>query len=201
MRLLRPDRSVAVFLLTLWAPGSVVLVAAMMMSHLLALPTPLSRAVETALVRQGEPRGTWLAFHVLYADCPCSQRVALSLEARGARADFDERVLLVGHDPALLAALSAKRFHVDSITPDELKERFGIEAAPAFFAVAADGSVPYVGGYSGYQEGPAEDTRILSLVRHGLRPEPLPLFGCAVSRELQVKADPLGLKYSLEATR
>jgi len=201
MRLLRPARPAAILLLALWAPGSIVLVGAMMMSHVLALPTPATRAVEAALVRLGEPRGGWNAFHVLYADCPCSRRVAESLVARGARDDFRERVLLVGHDSTLSAALSAKGFHVSSVTSEELKERFGIEAAPAFFAVTPDGSVPYLGGYSDYKQGPAQDTRILSLVRRGLQPEPLPLFGCAVSRELQAKADPLGLKYPTEATR
>ncbi len=187
-------------LLWLWGPTSVVLVAAVMVSHLLALPTPEARALEAALFAadQGRQVAGWRAFHVLYADCPCSRRVAESLVARGARDDFSERVLLVGHDAGLSRQLGTSGFSVDELTAETLKDRLGIEAAPTFFAVAPDGSVRYVGGYSSYKQGPSQDERLLSLVRHGLRPEALPVFGCAVSRRLQAAADPFGLRYTAE---
>jgi hypothetical protein len=171
-----------------------------MMSHVLALPTPAARSVERALVRIGAPVGTWSVYHVLYADCPCSRRVADALLRRGAREDFAERVLLVGRDQALSQRLAAARYAVEVLTSEALKEQFGVEAAPVFFAVAPDGSVPYLGGYSDFKQGPEQDDRILTSLRLGRRQDPLPVFGCAVSRELQAKADPLGLKYAVEAT-
>jgi hypothetical protein len=194
--LAHPWRTLGRVALCVWVPASLVVIAVLMSAHLLALPTPASRVVEAALARAGTPRGAYRAYHVLYADCPCSRRVAESLVRRGARKDFVEEVLLVGHDPALASRLTEARFAVEEMTPESLKDRFELEAAPAFFAVAPDGVVKYLGGYTTIKQGMEEDDRILTLVHHGARPEPLPLFGCAVSRELQAKADPLGLKYS-----
>jgi hypothetical protein len=196
--------------LWVWGPATVVLVAALMVSHVLALPTPPARSVELALARLGEAQGTragWRAFHVLYADCPCSRRVADSLVARGARQDISERVLFVradgadGGDGAQAQRLRGAGFVVDPLTAEQLGERFGIAAAPAFFVVSPDGRVPYLGGYSDFKQGPAEDVRILGLVLGGARPEALPLFGCAVSRQLKASVDPLGLKSMTETTR
>jgi hypothetical protein len=190
-------RSVGRGLLWIWAPASIVVVAALMMSHLLAFPTPAVHVVEAGLALT-RPLGGWRAIHVLFANCPCSRRVADALVARGAREDFAEQVLFVGTDEPLTGRLRASRFGVEDVTREELQGRFGIEAAPAFFAAAPDGTVRYLGGYSHYKQGPTEDLRLLTLVRLGLRPDPLPLFGCAVSRELAARADPLGLYSSAE---
>ena len=203
----RPRRRVALRAvgrgaLWVWASVTIVLVALLMVSHVLALPTPAARSIELALARMpaDSPPGTWRAFHVLYADCPCSRRIGEALALRGARADVAERVMLVGHDAAIQARLEGGGFRVAELTRDELRDRYGFEAAPAFFVVGPDGTVRYVGGYTREKQGPAEDGRILDLVRGGARPEALPVFGCAVSRRLQAAADPLGLRYTREET-
>ena len=197
MKPIRPSRAQALGRLAvyLWVPGSIVVVALLMTSHLLALPTPAARAVEVALARLDARETGWRAFHVLYTGCPCSLRVAESLVLRGARIDFRERVLLVGEDEVLSGRLRARGFAVDSLTQDELKARYGVEAAPAFFAVGPDGTVRYLGGYTAFSQGQEQDSRLLDLVRRGDHPDPLPLYGCAVSRELQARTDPFGIKY------
>jgi hypothetical protein len=196
--------------LAVWLPASVLAVAVVMSSHVLALPTPAVHDLEAALARApglsavgaGAAVGErWGAYHVLYADCPCSQRVADSLETRGALADVAEHVLLVGHDTARLQRLEARGFLVEELSPETLHNRFSVDAAPLFFAVAPDGTVPYLGGYSERSQGEPRDAEILARVTRGAHPDPLPLFGCAVSRDLQARVDPFGIKYASQGPR
>lgn len=135
--------------------------------------------------------------HVLYGACACSRRVLDHLVARGPLSATTERVVLAGTDRgSRVAELHARGFGVDLLAPEELKARYGIEAAPLLIISSPAGDVRYLGGYSERKQGPAlQDRELLAQLRGGRFATALPVLGCAVSRRLQELADPWRLKY------
>lgn len=134
-------------------------------------------------LRTPEQRARWVAVHVLYSGCRCSQRVADHLATSQRPSDWSEIVLWVGDDapPPELAA----RFDVRRVSAEDLAT-FGIEAAPSMMVLDPGGDVVYAGGYTDRKQGPViEDRRILEDARRGRVSAPLPVFGCAVSNRLQ----------------
>jgi hypothetical protein len=185
-------------LLVLWLPAIVVPGALLMAAHVLTLPAPAAGDVGRALgsSRSESERGRLLAVHVLYGACPCSRRVVDHLVARGARRDVAERVLLVDGAPAIGAQLAGAGFLVEWLSADELHRRYHIESVPLLVVAGRDDTVLYMGGYTSAKQGPdIRDVAIIDEALAGGAAASLPLFGCAVSRELQRKIDPLGLKY------
>jgi hypothetical protein len=136
--------------------------------------------------------------HVLYGACACSRRVLDHLIARGTLSATTERVVLAGADQSSrVAELHARGFGVDLLAPEELKLRYGVEAAPLLIVSSPTGDVRYLGGYSARKQGPVlRDRELLAELRAGRFAASLPVLGCAVSRKLQALADPWGLKYS-----
>lgn len=178
--------------------------ASLMAGHLLTLPEPASRDLLAAAIahsRTERESGRWLAIHVLYADCGCSQRVLDRLEDRSVATDATERLVLVGGTPdaAYDADMTARGYTVERLSPKQLGERYGVESAPMLIVSDPVDELRYVGGYTDRKRGPdIKDRDILEALGAGADVEELPLFGCAVSRELQGLVDPMGLKYRKE---
>jgi hypothetical protein len=180
-----------------WCALSVTLVSALGAAHFYALPAPraddlaLARAVES--VRAGRPL---VLLHFLYAKCKCSRRIFDHLIARGALGRASEQVVLVDGDAALAARLRTAGFAVSEVGPSELEQGYGVSAAPLLVVAGQSDTPAYVGGYTTRKQGlEVEDVRIARDVARGVPTVLLPLFGCAVSEQLQRLLDPLGLKY------
>ncbi len=205
---MRPRRrALGATMLAVWAAAVLVVGAALMVPHVIALPAPAANDGRLALaVRSlaGATPGRWTALHVLYQGCGCSARVFEHLTARHARADLNEEVLFVRDAPhddadAEKSAVRARGagFRFDSLTPIQLQQRYAIESVPMLVVADTTGRIRYSGGYT-EQSGAAEveDTAIIEGVQAGRSVEPRPIFGCAVSSRVQEAIDPLRLKYS-----
>lgn len=160
--------------------------------HLLALPSPPpTDPVLAHEVRALAPAGKTPVLHVLSAGCRCSQRIAAHLTSTTRPAGVTETVLLLGEDPALEKRLASRGFVVKHATDDGLAA-WHIPAVPLLVVGAADGSLPYVGGYTTTKQGyDVHDLELIAAAAHG-RPTPLPLYGCAVSEGLKRDLDPTG---------
>jgi hypothetical protein len=184
-------------LVLLWIPCTLIPVSLLMAGHLLTLPKPrvdrrLTQSLESAVLAHP---GSWLVLHVLAEDCQCSQGVLAHLLARGSASWFSEKVLFIGSEEPARSQLIARGFAFESITPETLQAKYGLEGAPMMVVANPRGEVSYMGGYSSTRWGPPEDLAIVRALTRGTEVQALPLFGCAVSLELQKKLDPLGLKY------
>lgn len=157
----------------------------MLAKHVVALPAPvanerLSRAM-AELRREGRPG--WLAVHVMYAECRCSQRIVSHLLSTSRPAGWQEVVLWVGEaapDPALAA-----RFDVRRLDPAQLG-RLGVESAPLLVVLDPRDQAAYVGGYTERKQGPdIRDLRLMAAAERAGNLSSLPVFGCAVSERLK----------------
>ena len=193
-------------ILAVWAVAVLVGGAALMAPHVIALPVPAPSNQRLALAMRslaGAAPGRLTALHVLYQGCGCSARVLDHLLRRHARADLNEEVVFVRDAPradadveATAVRARAAGFQFDSVTAEELQQRYAIESVPLLVVADARGQVRYSGGYtekSGAVE--VEDDAIIDGVRGGRTIEPRPVFGCAVSSRMQEAIDPLRLKY------
>jgi hypothetical protein len=172
--------------LAVWFVVMVTIGAGLLAKHIVALPAPAKDqklAASLDALRRPETRGAWLAVHVLYADCRCSQRIVDHLLTTERPHDWSEMVLWVGNQ-APVSALE-QHFDVRRVSMADLA-RFGIEAAPVLVAVDPAGHVRYAGGYSERKQGPViDDLRILQATRDPDAVASLPVFGCAVSDRLK----------------
>jgi hypothetical protein len=185
----------------LWVACCLVTGGYLLSSHVLTLPTPditdlgLQRAAVVA--RGPSQHGRWLVVHVLDQDCVCSLRVLDHLLADPRPADVAERIVLIATEvsPDRRAAIAARGFDLDIVTPEQLAERYHVEAAPLLVVADPADSVRYVGGYTPRkQAADVRDIKVVEALRRGERVAPLPTFGCAVGRSLRTKIDPLGLR-------
>lgn len=182
--------------LAVWGSVLIVICASLLGGHLLTLPVPApdNPKLTSALAERRAADG-WLMTHVLYGDCGCSRRVLRRLEQRGPTALADEHVLLVeprDEDPKRLRQAG---FRVETLERETLYDTFAVAAAPLLVIVQPSGQLNYVGGYTDRKRGPTiEDISLLRESQRGQRPEPRPLFGCAVNTTLARQVDPLGLR-------
>jgi hypothetical protein len=194
--------------LLLWAVGTLVLSAYLLAPHLLTLPKPPAhdprlRGAVAAMRGPGDA-GRWQALHILYEGCKCSQRVLDHLIDRGPADGYAEAIAVVsdGADPEAAARARAdgerargRGYRLEAVAPEALASRFGVEAAPLLVVADPAGELRYVGGYTERKQGPVvRDTRVFSELAAGKAPEPLPVFGCAVSDRLRSTVDPLGVR-------
>src|ERR1700687_5726023 len=187
-------------LLWIWLPSTLIVISLLMAGHLLTLPKPILdpkqvKALQASVFTKTQTP-TWSVFHVLAEKCGCSAKVADHLVERGAKSLYAERVLWIGHDTGIGTRLAGRGFALETISAGQLKAKYGIEGAPLMVVVKREGRVTYSGGYSRWKQGVPEDDQILANLAAGGSAAALPLFGCAISRELQKKLDPLGLKYA-----
>ncbi len=181
----------------IWFLVMVTVGATLLGRHLIALPRPAKDAAlaqAMATLRGPADTGRWMAIHVLYADCQCSQRIAEHLLATKRPQDIAERVLLIGHDAGLEARLDAAGIVVVRTDENDAAVHYHVVAAPLFVVVGPEGAVRYAGGYTERKQGPdPRDLDILADARADRAIAPLPLFGCAVSARLRSSLNPLGL--------
>jgi hypothetical protein len=173
----------------------------MLSSHLLTLPTPelsdLGPQRSAVADRRSTQQGRWLVVHILDEECKCSLRVLDHLLAGPRPADAVERIVLIGSrfSPERSAAIRARGFDLDLVTPDELAERYRVQAAPLLIVIDPADRVSYVGGYSSRkQSADLHDVAIVAALRRGEQVKALPTFGCAVGRSLRARIDPLGIR-------
>jgi hypothetical protein len=183
-----------------WAVLGFVIATSLAAQHLYVLPAPDANGL--ALARSlrsltGDERGTWSAFHVLYARCQCSQNIVEHLGRSARPSNTREHVLLVGTERDLVslrAKLPENGFRLHRFEAEVLKQRFHIQSAPLLIVTDAEQSVRYAGGYSERKQGPLlEDVEIVRSLQSNFATRRLPIFGCAVSKELQALLDPLSL--------
>ncbi|MEL6107866.1 MAG: hypothetical protein AAFU85_17715 [Planctomycetota bacterium] len=189
-----------VALLTVWFVVSMAIVSGLMADHWIPLPRPEGDSF--TYQSRGEPANDQSdatrpkAHHFLYGECPCSRRVLDQLLERHALSGVDETIVLVDGPAALVTEASNLGYRVDLVAAAELEHRYGVVSSPLLVVTDASERLLYSGGYTDRKQGFAiRDTEILRKLRSGEHVSPLPVFGCATSRELQARIDPLGLKY------
>jgi hypothetical protein len=172
--------------------------AALLGRHMIALPRPsaqdevLGRSM--ASLRGAPDAGRWMAVHVLYGECKCSQRVVDHLLSSERPADLSEKVLLVGGDDALRDRLTARHFAVVPVAAEDLDARYHVSGVPLLVVVDPDGLIRYSGGYTTSKQGPdPRDVEIIADARADRTVAALPVFGCAVSQKLRAALNPLGV--------
>ena len=191
-------RALAVCALVVWACGMIFVIACLMVSHWVALPHPTATdqawSVQLNQTRTTQV-GKWTAFHFLYGNCPCSRRILDHIVHRVPVDGCQEKIVFIGEDSEMTEAAMQRGFEVDCVTRDELKAQYGVEAAPLLTVLDPSGKVRFAGGYTTHKQGPQiQDERIIRELLSGGKVKDLPLFGCAVSNELKLLVDPLGLK-------
>lgn len=152
-------------------------------SHFVSATTPITQS--------------WKAVHLLSVNCRCSQAVSAHLLQRGPLPGVGEYVILAGKNAALAQRLTQAGFHVQSRSSEEIAGQFQVPGAPWFILVSPAQTISYAGGYAadrnarnGYQ-----DRQIWQEAAAGFPRSALPVYGCALSKLLQKKTDPFGLKY------
>jgi hypothetical protein len=185
-----------------WAVALFVLATSLTAAHFYVLPKPgktdvaLERSLN-GLRSPGDRRG-WLAVHVLYAQCRCSRGILSHLASTARPHQVREKVLLVGANPEiapLLTELAARGIQVVNTSAAELRDRYHVQAAPLLLVSGPDGALRYSGGYTERKQGQLiRDLEVMQELVQNHEPPELPVFGCAVSRQLQQLLDPLALK-------
>jgi len=197
----RPARKVLRHALWLWLPLSLAVISALMIAHSVSLPVPahedpvLTRAMLQLRVPGAQP--SWLVAHVLYTECACSRSMLDHLISRPHPSGVQETLVLAGNNAEMAARARAHGFRVVTIKPEELRTRFSVVSVPMLIVDDPEGHVRYAGGYTTSKRGPdPQDLEIIATLQRASLVAELPVFGCAVSKELQAELDPLGLKYS-----
>ena len=188
---------VRVFLVT-WAASLTVVGACLMAGHWIPLPGISGDEVSNSPgFSQSIPAEKWSVLHFIYAECPCSRRVLDHVLATGPSQRLHEQIVLVGGDEAIAIQIRHLGFEVDQITPEQLAGKYAVKAAPMMVVVDPNRKVRYAGGYTSRKQAyEIHYLRIASELLDGKVVERLPVYGCAVSRELKAIVDPLGLKSS-----
>ncbi|HLK41165.1 MAG TPA: hypothetical protein VKU41_30650 [Polyangiaceae bacterium] len=172
--------------LVAWFVAMVAVGSGLLAKHVLALPAPAvspKLAASLDALRGPHAQSTWLAVHVLYSECRCSQRIVDHLVSTERPVGWSEIVLWVGN-LAPRAELE-QRFDVRRVRSADLAA-YGIEAAPLLVVVDPAGHVRYAGGYTTRKQGPViDDLRIFDDSRREAVVASLPVFGCAVSDRLK----------------
>ena len=180
-----------------WATACVILISLLTSLHDLPLP-----AIAAGAITQGAtlpPAKQWRIVHFLAAACPCSAAVAASLIERGPVPGVDETAVVLDADDAGLGnRLSAAGFLPSDKPADQLAESLNVTGGPMLVIIEPNGKIAYRGGYAAQRPRPGvalQDLTLLAQLRRGEPAPSLPAFGCATSRWLKSRTDPLGLKY------
>lgn len=150
---------------------------------------------------RGHGDSKWRMTHYLAGDCACSRAVGRHLVARGPIAWVNEEILLLGRgdtsaENQLLNELKHGGFHPKVIAAEAAASLHGVEGVPLLEISAPDGAIHYRGGYREQNAPPGEylDAAILTKL---IASEPVPatrVYGCATSRRLRTRLDPLSLR-------
>jgi hypothetical protein len=128
--------------------------------------------------------------------------VLAHLLQRGLHPGVTETLLFVGEETEQLAQARALGFRTEALSAQALFDRYKIQTVPLLVVMNPEGSILYSGGYTERKQGAdIKDVALLEGAMAGVPARELPLFGCAVSRELQQQIDPFGLKYAANGAR
>lgn len=136
----------------------------------------------------------WGMIHILGQGCGCSEIIGEYLIKRGPIKNHQERVYIIGEHHELAQNLKKSGFQVKKI--DEFENR--IEGVPMLIVHNDKGKSLYSGAYTKGVVTPISkilDLNIFKSIKENKPTKDLLVAGCAVSKELQSKLDPLGLKY------
>jgi len=173
--------------LAMWVGVSLVLGALLILLHDGPLPV--------GAVDPEKPSGRWSVLHILAMQCPCSDNILPHLLDRQALADVTETIVLVDGNEGLAQRFRRRGYRVECLLSRELEERYGQAAAPLLIVRDPRGNAAYAGAYSARPQQPPQDLEIIRQLRAGKTVRGLAVSGCAVSRALQRRVDPLKLKY------
>jgi hypothetical protein len=184
-------------LIATWAGLMITVVAFLMVGHWVVLPHPAkddSQWAERLSATRSKPESEWTVFHFLYGNCPCSRRVLDHVLTRKPIDGIRELIVFIGDDSEIKSAKKCG-FEVECVTPEILKERYGVEAAPLLVVADPSSKIRYSGGYTARKQSlDIQDREIIERILSGESLSDLPLFGCAVSSKLKFLVDPLRLK-------
>jgi hypothetical protein len=165
------------------------------------LPTPeltdLGPQRSAVAQRRSSQQGQWLAVHILDQECKCSLRVLDHLLDKPRPRGVVERIVLIASEVSgdRISEIQAHGFDLDIVTPDQLADRYRVQAAPLLVVIDPADAVRYVGGYTPRKQADdVRDVAVLEALRRGESVEPLPTFGCVVGRNLRAKIDPFGIR-------
>jgi hypothetical protein len=112
--------------------------------------------------------------------------------------DASEQILLIDTtfpplpgSPELLAQLQQHGFPITHIAAGAIPPSLNLHGVPLLVFATAQGRIAYRGGYGPHGD---RDQDILTQLRAGQSPTPLPILGCAFSASLQRQTDPFHLK-------
>jgi hypothetical protein len=179
--------------LSCWLGLCTVGLAALSLTHVIALPSPDEARVQQihqSLSRLQQGKGPF-AVHVLAQRCSCT--TSLGRHLLGKSPDREELILFVGDDAQLAQQALQAGYRFQNITEQELTD-IGLESAPVLALLENSDRLSYLGGY--YDHPAASnplDQQLKAALANGSFPDPLPIFGCATSPRLQNALNPLRL--------
>lgn len=173
--------------------GVLIIISLLMAGHLISFPLSTEK-VQTSLNARGhQAEKGWEVIHILSAGCKCSARVIEELSSRSAIKEGSEVIYYIGEGKP--EGLAQSKIHFE-IIPEEMAHRLlGVEAAPTLLIRNPEGKLDYAGGYAKNRNAKPEQDSIIRDTIAGNAPKPLPIFGCAFTKNLKSQVDPFGLKY------
>ena len=186
-------------LLIVWFAAMSFICSTLMIGHWVQLPTPKVGSNQLFVsVSNSTENAKWRALHFLSSECVCSQRILKHLANREPLSDIEETIIIVGEPDANRDLVAGSKFSIDWVAPEELKSKYGVDAAPLLVVLDSDQTIRYSGAYTARKRGfPIQDVHLITQTLAGEVIQPLPLFGCGISKEMQSLTDPLGLKKRL----
>lgn len=180
------------FLSASWAVAVAVPVGYMMGFH-----QPFKSTASEKLLRE-KVAAEKSVLHLIGADCPCSVKVVNHLTKRSPLKKVQEKVIIIGVNPALASQLKTANYEVESMKEEEAYKRYSINVLPQMIVYKAD-NIVYSGGYSNERSPASEsdflDVAIINKAFDGKKSDSLPIFGCANGSKNKKVMDPFKLKY------
>ena len=185
----------AITVLIGWTVAVNAVVGALMLGHMISIPSANADAVgPNPWLSEGS---NWGAFHIMAADCPCSEAVEEYLVGRGALPGVLEWVIYNGSEGELADDLRKAGFEVTASSAETLTGAFGVSGGPWLVVTSPDGTCRYSGGHSDGRDPVTRnylDTSIIQRTQTGQAVDALAAYGCAISDDWRAATDPLGLK-------
>lgn len=183
--------------IVIWIVVITVVMSLQMASHLVSMPIPenIDNFLNKIKKSYYKDDGRAVIVHAIYEKCSCTNSLLKHLVERGLQPLSQEVIFVIGSEAPYESELVAKGFSVFKMKQDEFVNEFGIEAAPLLTLINNKGELKYMGGY--FKTSEARVSTDQEIIQKALiedkPPEPLPLYGCAVSDRLQKYIDPFQL--------